>query len=60
MNVEKKETAVTTSSKPWVQSAIDSGRDVPKWIADLDTEKEFLAMMDLRERAFPSTKRKVQ
>jgi len=44
-------------NKPWVAEAIKVGRQVPPWIAALSTRKEFEAMMDLREEAFPKTRK---
>ena len=51
-NVAAKEKRVTKSDKPWVANAVKDGRDVPAWIAALPTEKEFRAMMKLREACF--------
>lgn len=57
-NVAAKERLVTKSKKPWVQKAIQRGREVPTWIAVLKSEREFFAMLKLRENAFPATRRK--
>jgi hypothetical protein len=57
---EKESPATANPAKPWVAEAIEAGRNVPRWIAELQTKKEFADMMDLRERAFPKTKRVTQ
>jgi hypothetical protein len=46
-----------TTTKPWVQQAKDAGRVVPRWIAELTTEAEFNAMLELRERAVAESER---
>ena len=52
-NVASKEAPASPNvAKPWVAAAIESGRSVPRWIADLPTEKEFKETM-----ALPSTHR---
>ena len=57
-NVASKEApARADASKPWIAAAVEAGRQVPQWMADLPTREEFERMMDLRERAFPQTRR---
>ena len=57
-NIDSKEgPASPDATKPWIAAAINAGRSVPRWIADLPTEKEFTDMMKLRQNAFPSTRR---
>ena len=57
-NIDAKEApASPDAKKPWVAAAINAGRSVPRWIANLPTEKEFTDTMKLRESAFPATRR---